>query len=247
MPKIFDPTLENHTLATSHYGFSAESINNLGATEYTLVTVAADTSSSVHGFANEIEECLKNILRACRYSPRADNLMVRVVEFNDQINELHGYTLLEKLKEDDYNGAIRPRGSTALYDASYNAIEAASTYGKHLNDMDYTVNAIVVVLTDGEENASSIRSAQMIADQVSNITRTETLESVRTILVGLNASSQLNSYLTDFKDNAKFDQYVSVQDASPKSIAKVADFISRSISAQSQSLGTGGPSVPLTF
>ena len=64
MPKIFDPTLENHTLATSHYGFSAESINNLGATEYTLVTVAADTSSSVHGFANEIEECLKNILRA---------------------------------------------------------------------------------------------------------------------------------------------------------------------------------------
>lgn len=247
MPKIYDPTLENHTLATSHYGFSAENINNLGATEYTLVTVVADSSSSVSGFSNEIEACLKSILKACRYSPRADNLMIRVVEFNSSLKEIHGYTLLEKLKEDDYSGAIRPSGSTALYDASYNAIEAANAYGKHLNDMDYTVNAIVIILTDGEENVSSIRSAQMIADQVANIKRSETLESIRTILIGLNATSQLNAYLTDFKDTAQFDQYVSVQDASPKSIAKVADFISRSISAQSQSLGTGGPSSPLTF
>lgn len=247
MPKIFDPNLESHTLATSHYGFSAEGINNLGATEYTLVTIAADTSSSVHRFASEIEECLKSILRACRLSPRADNLMIRTVEFNDKISEIHGYTLLDKLKEDDYNGAIRPHGNTALYDASYNAIEAASTYGKHLNDMDYTVNAIVIVLTDGEENSSSIRSAQMIADQVENITRTETLESVVTILIGLNTTPQLNSYLQNFKDDAKFDQYISVQDTNPQSIAKVADFISRSISAQSQSLGTGGPSVTLAF
>lgn len=247
MPKIYDPTLETHALRTSHYGFSAENLNHLGATEYTLVTVVADTSSSVTGFANDIEETLKSVLKSCKFSPRADNLMVRVVEFNDSMREVHGYTLLEKLKEDDYNGAIRPCGSTALYDSTFNAIEAASTYGKQLNDMDYTVNAIVIVLTDGEENASAITSAQMIADQVANIARSETLESIRTILIGLNVNAQLNAYLTKFKDDAKFDQFVAVQDASPKSLAKVADFVSRSISAQSQSLGTGGPSIPLTF
>lgn len=247
MPKIYDPTLESHTLQTSHYGFSAENLNNLGATEYTLVTVVTDSSSSVSGFAKEIEQCLKSIFKACRFSPRADNLMMRVVEFNDSMREVHGYTLLEKLNETDYDGSIRPSGSTALYDSTFNAIEAASTYGKQLNDMDYTVNAIVVVLTDGEENRSAIQSPQMIADQVSNIAKSETLESIRTILIGLNTSPSLNTYLTNFKDGAGFDQYIAVQNADDKSIAKVADFISRSISAQSQSLGTGGPSVKLTF
>lgn len=247
MPKIFDPTLENHTLATSHYGFSAENINNLGATEYTLVTVVADSSGSVNSFRNEIEECLKSILKACRYSPRADNLMIRVVEFNNNMNEIHGYTLLEKLHEDKYVGVIKPHGSTALFDATYNAIEAASSYGQKMNDMDYTVNAIVVVITDGEENASRIRSAQMIAGQISNIAHSETLESIRTILVGLNVDNNLNQYLVDFKTQSDFDQYVAVQDASATSLAKVADFVSKSISAQSQSLGTGGPSIPLTF
>jgi uncharacterized protein YegL len=173
--------------------------------------------------------------------------MIRVIEFNSQIVEIHGYTLLEKLKESDYDGSIKPRGSTALYDATYNAIEATATYGKQLNDLDYTVNAIVIVLTDGEENTSAIKSAKMIADQVSNITRSETMESIRTILIGLNASSQLNTYLSNFQTEAGFDQYVAVADADTTSIAKVAEFISKSISAQSVSLGSGGPSVTLTF
>jgi hypothetical protein len=246
MPKIFDPTLETQQLATSQYGFSGERLDNLGATEYTLATVVVDTSSSVSSFRQEIEHCVKEVLKACRFSPRADNLMMRVVEFNDSIREVNGFTLLEKLKEDDYNGAFNPCGSTALFDSTYNAIEATAQYGKQLFDQDYTVNAIVVVITDGEDNRSSL-AATMIRDQIAQIQRSETLESVRTILVGLNASGSLNTYLTNFKNDAAFDQYEPVQNADAKSIAKLADFISRSISAQSQALGTGGPSQPLTF
>ncbi|MBS1722434.1 MAG: VWA domain-containing protein [Armatimonadetes bacterium] len=249
MPKIFDPTLETHTLPASHYGFSAEGLSNLGATEYTLATVVVDTSSSVSGFATEIEQCLKAIVQACRLSPRADNLMLRVVEFNSTVREMHGYTLLEKLKESDYDNSIRPSGTTALFDSTYNAIAAAAAYGKQLYDIDYTVNGIVVVITDGEENASAIKSAQLIADQVKGVQQTETMESLRTILIGLGASSngQLNTYLSGFKDDAQFDQYIAVADANAKTIAKVADFVSKSISAASQHLGTGGPSQLLTF
>lgn len=246
MPKIFDPTLETQQLATSQYGFSAERLDNLGATEYTLATVVVDTSSSVSPYRAEIENCVKEVLKACRFSPRADNLMMRVVEFNDSMREVSGFTLLEKLKEDDFSGAFNPSGSTALIDSTYNAIEATAQYGKQLFDQDYTVNAIIVVITDGEDNRSSL-SATMIRDQIAQIQRSETLESVRTILVGLNASGQLNSYLGGFKNDAAFDQYEPVQNADSKSIARLADFISKSISAQSQALGTGGPSQPLTF
>lgn len=246
MPKIFDPTLETQTLSTSQYGFSAERLDNLGATEYTLATVVVDTSSSVGPYRAEIEGCVKEVLKACRLSPRADNLMMRVVEFNDSVREVNGFTLLEKLKEDDYSGAFNPCGSTALIDSTYNAIEATAQYGRQLFDQDYTVNAIVVVITDGEDNRSSL-AATMIRDQVAQIQRSETLESVRTILVGLNPGGQLNTYLSNFKNDAAFDQYEAVQNADAKSLAKLADFISRSISAQSQALGTGGPSQPLTF
>ena len=86
MPKIFDPTLETHTLQASHYGFSAENLQNLGSSEYTLVTVVVDTSSSVYSFATDIENCLKAIVKACRVSQRADNLMMRVVTFADGVS-----------------------------------------------------------------------------------------------------------------------------------------------------------------
>lgn len=248
MPKIYDPTLDNHTLTSSHYGFSGENHTKLGSTEYTLATVVVDTSSSVNGFASDIETFLKTVLKACRDAPRADNLMLRVMEFNDTIREIHGYTLLSKLKEDDYNGAIRPTGTTSLYDATFNAVEATVAYAKYLDDYQYDkINAVVFVITDGQENRSSIKSAQLIADQVRNIDQAEVLESIRLILIGLNVNAQLDSFLTAFKDQAGFDQYIAVQQADAKSIARISNFVSNTISSVSLQLGKGGPSIPLTF
>ena len=49
------------------------------------------------------------------------------------------------------------------------------------------------------------------------------------------------------KTNCGFTQYVAIADANATTIAKLGDFVSRSISSQSQALGTGGPSQSLTF
>ena len=67
-----------------------------------------------------------------------------------------------------------------------------------------------------------------------------------TILVGINVDD-CKDELNDFKDEANLTQFVDVGDATAQRLAKLANFVSRSISSQSQSLGQGGPSQQLTF
>jgi len=74
----------------------------------------------------------------------------------------------------------------------------------------------------------------------------EDIESLLTILIGVNDNSY-KSYLETFKDEANLSQYVSVGDATAQKLAKLAAFVSKSISSQSQSLGSGGASQLLTF
>jgi uncharacterized protein YegL len=242
---LLDKDLEQLN-AGSNYKFSATKIDKLGASEYTLVTIVMDASGSVSGFAKELEQCLKTIFKACDKSPRRDNLLIRVVEFNDVLNELHGFKLLGSIQEKDYDNALNIGGSTALFDACDEAITATSTYGKQLTGLNYLCNAIVVVVTDGENNRGSIMTPQPIKRAVEAARKTENLESIITILVGVtNDNVSLNTYLQEVKDEGGFTQYVSIGTATPGKIAKLAEFVSQSISSTSSALGTRAASTPL--
>ena len=243
---LFSEAMENHALS-NNYGFSAVPTDDLGASEYTLALVIADVSSSVLDFRDEIENCVKRIVGACRDAPRADNLMMRVVTFNTKVDEFHGSRPLMDCAPKDYDGSIQPGGMTALFDATHNGIESVLSYGKTLVDSDYDCNAIIVVVTDGADNSSTY-GAQQVKDLLAQAMRDENLESIVTILVGVNVSDQyVSQYLKDFNDAAGFTQYVEINNASEKSLARLAQFVSKSISNQSQALGTGGASTPINF
>ena len=248
MPKIRtstlnDDTMEQRKLPAGTYGFSATRLEELGATEYTLATVVVDTSSSVAEFKGEMEDAVREIVQACKLSPRADNLMIRLVAFDTTVTEIHGYKLLEQCNLDDYTNCLDVGGMTALHDASENAVEAATTYTKDLAENDFAVNGIVVVITDGDDNQSKGYATDVKA-ALEKAMRVEALESLVSILVGVGTRQypQLSQYLQDFQTAAGFTQYVEIADANAKTLAKLAAFISKSISLQSQSLGTGGPS-----
>jgi len=193
-----------------------------------------------------LEQCLKTIFKACDKSPRRDNLLIRVVEFNDMLNEIHGFKLLGSIKESDYDNALNIGGSTALWDACDEGIKATATYGKQLTTQDYLCNAIVFVITDGENNRGSIMTPDPIKKAIDAARRAENLESIITILIGVtNNDTSLNSYLQNAKDEAGFTQYVSIGTVSAGKLAKLAEFVSQSISSTSSALGTGAPSTPL--
>ena len=247
MPLLDHTGLEQAALTTNTYGYSATRLDALGAAEYTLVTVACDVSGSVSPFKRELEDTLQSIVKACRLSPRADNLMLRLVAFDDTLKEVHGFKLLEHCHAHDYKGVLKIGGSTALYDAAENAVSAATDYAVRLGTGDFVANAIVFILTDGMDNASTLTARAVQAALVSAVT-SENLESLVSVLIGVNvADKAVGGYLQDFRCDAGFTQYVEIGKADAKTLAKVADFVSRSISAQSQSLGTGGPSQSLTF
>jgi uncharacterized protein YegL len=232
--------------AGSGYKFSATKINDLGAAEYTLATIVMDASSSVEGFAVQLEQALKTIFKACDKSPRKDNLMLRVTQFANNLTELHGFKLLGSIQEKDYDNILQLGGSTALFDAMDEAIQTTGTYGKQLTSQDFLVNAIVVVVTDGENNASNIGDPAQIKKSLQTVRKAENLESILLILVGVtNDNVNLNMYLQSVKDDAGCDQYISIGRASPGKIAKLAEFVSQSISSTSSALGSGKASVPL--
>ncbi len=247
MPIFNDNTMENQQIAGSNYGFSAKRIGDLGATEYTLVGLTADVSSSVHYFSDGIEKCVKEVVSSCRRSPRCDNLMLRMTTFNQDIDETHGFRPLTDCDPDKYDGCINPNGMTALYDAAHNLVESVTQYGQDLSNSDFEVNGIIFVITDGMDNRSTETPAS-VAKAIERARQHEELEPVLTLLIGVNITDpQVSQYLKTFETEGKFDKYVELDNADEKTLAKLAEFVSKSISSQSQALGTGGSSTVLSF
>ena len=245
MPRMNQNDMQTLTSNNGNFQFSALRPERLEASEYTLVDIVIDTTGSVWEYATELLETLKTVVESCRSSPRADNLMIRVTQFSQTVSEIHGFKLLSMIDSGQYQ-ALKPYGATALYDATEDAISSVLTYAKDLVDQDFDVNGIVFIITDGMDNVSKLASPKTIAKQIKQAMQAEQIESLQTILVGVNdadCAQELNS----FKDKAKLSQYLSTGDATKSTLAKIAQFVSQSISVQSQALGSGGASQSLSF
>lgn len=231
----------------SNFKFSAVRPDDLGATEYTLVTIAVDISSSISGFDTELMEAVVAIIGASQKSPRADNLLVRLLTFNTQVQEVFGFKALADINENDI-ADFRPEGLTALYDATFDAVGATEQYARLLYDQDFDSNAAVYVITDGWDNRSTSATPRKIAKRLEEIRINEQLESIITLLIGVNTgNTDVKSALEEYAGEAGFTQYVDVGEATAQSLSKLAGYVSKSISSQSQALGSGSASQSLTF
>jgi len=249
MPRIND-NLTSKQIAGTNYGYSHTEVDDLGASEYTLVTLAVDRSGSVASFRRDLIDCIKEVIQACQASPKADNLLLRVITFANDVVEFHGFRSLESIRLDDYEHCLDQDGQTCLFLASKNAFDATYDYGRDLIDNDFSVNGIVIVLTDGCENASFNTRQEDVRQALERLESNggKSVETIKTILVGVNLQSYgVKQYLEDYRAGVGFDQFVPLEDASASTLAKLADFVSRSISSQSQKLGTGVKSESLKF
>lgn len=232
------------------FKFSAQRPEDLGASEYTLSHIALDVTGSVASFAQLLRDLEITIVKSCQLNQRRDNLLLRNIHFNTQIDEIHGFIEVMKIKPEDYD-EIRPTGMTALYDATYSSVASILQYAETLGNQDFDVNGALFIVTDGLDNRSKI-SKSMIAEQFRKAKQDEQLESLISVLIGVfNPNDPDRKYISaeleKFKNEAGIDQYVDAGEATPEKLAKIANFISESISSQSQSLGKGSASQPLAF
>jgi uncharacterized protein YegL len=232
---------------TGHFGFSAVGLDDLGASEYTLVTVVADRSGSTQDFQQAMESVLRELVKACLHSDRANNLMVRLVAFEDFAEEVHGFKLLSQINQADYDGILHPGGMTALYDAAVDSIEATTNYAEYLSKQDFMTNGFVVIITDGMDNRSKLGTAQ-VRESLAKAVKSEFLESIMSILVAVNVQdASALQMLQKFNQDVGFTQYLELGSANEKTFAKLANWLSQSVSSQSQALGSGGVSQSINF
>lgn len=246
MPRLMDDdkieTIKNSF--TGSYNFSGVRPDRLDNSEYTLVTIVVDITGSVSSFAVELLNTVKAIVEACKKSPKSDNLMIRLVTFNNSVYEEHGFKLLSMIKASDYK-PFSPTGMTALHEATYESISSVLTYSQTLIAKDFSINGAIYIITDGENNLSGPTPAE-IKKLLKNATKKEVIESLITVLVGINAAD-CKVALDRFVKDAGLSQFVDVGDATPQRLAKLAGWVSKSISSQSQALGSGTASQPLKF
>lgn len=241
MPRL-DADTETHN-AGGNFTFTGARISGLGATEYTLVNIEVDMSGSVSSFVGDLKLSIETAIDACAKSPRAENLLVRVSAFSTAyrggLNEVHGFLPLASIDKAVYD-TLKPGGGTPLFDATYSGVKAINAYGKKLFDQDYLANAITFIITDGDDTGGAATPA-MIKDEIARSAKDEVLESHVTVLIGIN-TAHCRPYLDRFQKEAGLTQFIDVGDATKGKLAKLAAFVSQSISSQSQALGTGGAS-----
>jgi len=235
--------MQNFNAGRGGFAFTGARFDKLGSTDYTLVTIAVDETGSTLGFERELAKMLRTAVDACRKNPRSDNILLRVIYFSskykDGVSEIHGFKPLADIDTSAYP-VPSPGGLTPLCDATYSSLHATNVYGQQLADQDFGVNAIFFIITDGAENDSTA-TMQMVKTEQERARTSEQLESLISILVGINAKP-CQAALDQFKDEAGITHYRDAGDATPRNLAKLAAFVSASVSSQSQALGTGGPS-----
>lgn len=242
-------TLQSFMIPGTNYGYTAANVDELGSFENTIATGVFDESGSTSSFKKEMEVCIKEIIKSLRMSPCADKLIYRHIQFDDQMREHHGFKPLIECKESDYEGIWNGGGQTALYNTCVNVLESTKDYAKQHAERRYTVNGIVYVVTDGVNylTSSASKTKEDVKKSLEETIQSECLESMITILIGISSNQNILKELGELKDFIGFTQFIPIENANQKSLAQLANFISKSVVSQSQALGTGGPSQSQTF
>lgn len=85
---------------------------------------------------------------------------VSLYDFNTNVERVYeGYPIEDapQLRDDDYT----PAGQTALHDALYTAVTETADYVGQFEESEQPDTVIVVILTDGKENASETHQEQV--------------------------------------------------------------------------------------
>lgn len=229
-----------------NYGYTGAAIDTLQSFENTIALGLVDESGSTSSFAKQLEACIKEIVQSLRDNPNADKLLYAHYHFDTNFREVHGFAELNGINPSDYDGSWAGGGRTTLYDSEIKVINFVGDYGKQMAAQRYLCNGIIYVLTDGMDWGSVLTPAEVKA-ALAAVVSGEELESLMTILIGINDDQGVQDGLEAHANEVGFTQYIPAGKADKKTLSKIAGFVSQSISSQSQALGSGGPSQSLMF
>jgi len=150
--------LTGHLGAVVVAGAAGKAMEEIEATDVTLVTVLLDASSSIgcRKLENAVRDGYNLLVHTFASSRQQESIMMALWTFNDQPKVVHSYLPVnEAAKLDPTN--YRSGGATSLYDTWCDALAANVAYAQQLRDSGTPCRSVVVVITDGEDVSSRRR------------------------------------------------------------------------------------------
>lgn len=144
-------------------GAAGRAMEEIVATEVTLVTVLLDESSSIGyaGLEKTVVSGYNALLDGFLLTRELDSIMVALWTFNDAPRVVHSYVPVaeaERLTRKKY----RPKGGTALYDTWCRALAANLAYAQQLKASGTPCRSVIVLITDGEDTSSGAPVASCV-------------------------------------------------------------------------------------
>lgn len=116
--------------------------------DHTKIVCVLDRSGSMKSIADDAEGGFNAFLQ--EQKELGANADITVVLFDDQYEVLYDSKPINEAPE----LSLRPRGTTALYDAVGKAINSTGIQLSEMNEADRPNKVLFVILTDGQENSS---------------------------------------------------------------------------------------------
>lgn len=141
-------------------GAAGKDLEDITASDVTLVTVLIDASSSIgdRGLEKAVREGQNALLDAFAGAKDRDAVLLACWTFNGAMDVVHSYVPVPDATRFDTKN-YRAGGSTALYDAWCTALAANVAYAQRLRDGGTPTRSVVVVVTDGEDVGSKRTAA----------------------------------------------------------------------------------------
>lgn len=136
-------------------GAAGKDLEDITASEVTLVTVLIDASASIadRGLERAVREGQNALLDAFSGAKDRDAVLLACWTFSGQMGVVHSYVPVPDATRLDAKN-YRASGSTALYDTWCSALAANVAYAQRLRDGGTPTRSVVVVVTDGEDVGS---------------------------------------------------------------------------------------------
>lgn len=136
-------------------GAAGKALEDLSASDVTLVTVLIDASSSIssRGLEQAIRDGQNSLVEAFGGAKERDSILLALWTFSSDLDVLHSYVPVDQATRLDKKN-YRASGSTRLYDTWCDALASNVAYAQRLRDGGTPTRSVVVVITDGEDVGS---------------------------------------------------------------------------------------------
>lgn len=212
-------------------GAAGRALEDIDASDVTLITVLIDSSSSIAaaGLERAVREGQNALIEAFAGTREEPSILVALWTFDSKSRVVHAYVPVKDATRLDAS-SYKSKGSTSLYDVWCDALASNVAYAEQLRSGGTPVRSVVVVLTDGGDTSSK-RTARDCA----SISR-DLLKSEQFILAFVGVGNE-----TDFRQVARSmgvpDGCVAVESqATPSGLRGVFQMVSKSAIRASRGL-----------